>query len=229
MKAREIIEFARDWLDDEVEPYLWSDDKLLRYLNEAEKEACRRQRLLYKNDYSISVVADTATYTLDSGLIELRNVRYSNKPVTWKSQDGLDDASETWKTATGATPESFMVEGRSITFQPVPNTTWTIAYEGWRLPTNDINDMEDSPEIAEEFHIELAHWVCRRAFSKTGSEENDEKRAALHDAEFQRMFGRPVPAGVRTHLQRGPQSLKIRPMRYTPKGAIYDSDADLDW
>ena len=43
MIAKDMIQFLReDILDDVNLPYLWPDTELLRYLNYAEVQACRR-------------------------------------------------------------------------------------------------------------------------------------------------------------------------------------------
>lgn len=229
MKARKIIDLSRSWLDDTIAPYLWTDTELLIYLDQAQQEACRRERLLFDDAYSISVTSGTATYTLDSGLVVLDKVRYNDIPLVWRTIEEMDKESQTWKTSTADEPTQFVVRGFTLTVIPVPSANYTLEYEGYRLPDAEINDLEDTPEIPAEFHHDLAHWVCHEAFLKHDAESYDKNKSDYHLASFERMFGRPVPAGVRANQRRGPKSLRPIPPKYTPSRAIYDADSDLDW
>lgn len=46
MTLEELIAQFRTDADDTARPYLWGDDDLIRWFNEAVNEACRRSHLL---------------------------------------------------------------------------------------------------------------------------------------------------------------------------------------
>ena len=99
MTGQELITHMREsMLDDAAEPYLWADAELLRYLNYAEVQACRRAHLIIDgitgNDSgtgawslgtggtrgtggvkplcSLSITADTAVYNLSPKILQVR-------------------------------------------------------------------------------------------------------------------------------------------------------------
>ena len=75
MNITELLSVLReDFLDDSEEPYLWSDTALVRNINEAQREACRRAYLIKDEDtatandlYSGSATSTTANKLVDSG------------------------------------------------------------------------------------------------------------------------------------------------------------------
>jgi hypothetical protein len=92
MTGQELVAALRESrLDDTAPPYLWSDTELLRFLNYAEVQACRRAHLIIDwttaNDSgtaatagtagqkplcSISLVAGQATYNLSPKILQVR-------------------------------------------------------------------------------------------------------------------------------------------------------------
>lgn len=55
MIIAEILALARIQLDDEEEPYKWSNAELIAYLNDAEREACIRANLIVSYPSSVSI------------------------------------------------------------------------------------------------------------------------------------------------------------------------------
>jgi hypothetical protein len=58
MTFQELLDKARQRLDDTVEPYLWSDDELLDYLNQA-LSIFLTETLLYQEDDALDVPVNT--------------------------------------------------------------------------------------------------------------------------------------------------------------------------
>ena len=46
MKVADFIEEFRGAVKDSVEPFFWSSENIVRYLNEAVQEACERAKLI---------------------------------------------------------------------------------------------------------------------------------------------------------------------------------------
>jgi hypothetical protein len=92
MTGRELIAHLRESVLDDISiPYLWPDAELLRFLNYAEVQACRRAHLIIDsttaNDSGtagtastmgvqalcrLTVIADQATYTLSNKVLQVR-------------------------------------------------------------------------------------------------------------------------------------------------------------
>ena len=77
MTLEQIISVCRRRLDDEEEPYRWSDDDLCLFANEAEREACRRAHLIIDKTTDAvcrqQVIAGNALYTLNAKIIRVRD------------------------------------------------------------------------------------------------------------------------------------------------------------
>ena len=74
MKLKAIRQEARFRLDDEVRPYFWKDEWLDAAINEAEREACIRARLIEDNSSnvtSIDIVTTEKRYELSPLIIDV--------------------------------------------------------------------------------------------------------------------------------------------------------------
>lgn len=220
MIGQELVSYLRESiLDDSALPYLWSDVELLRFLNYAEVQACRRAHLLIDgttaNDSgtagtastagqralcSVSLVANQATYFLSPKVLQikrcqLRSMTYPlSGPVSYPELDfyipGWWGTSGTVGTAgSGGYPQFFMNE-------PVNTITF--------VPSPSVNDtaqmvisrlpliffgLSTSPEIAAEHHDGLCDWAAHLAFSKPDSETMNVELSKMYESRFISRFG----------------------------------------
>jgi hypothetical protein len=201
MKLGELLAMVRrDELDDESTPYLWSNDSLIEYAEDAENEACRRASLLRDATTTaicrITLVAGTASYDLDARVIRIRRARLPGKtPLAPVTTAELDERRPGWEDETGE-PTAYLTdwETGAIRLYPNPTAVATLQLQVVRLPLAAMNDTEDTPEIHARFHRDLRHWIVKRAFSKKDSETEDLKRAALAEERFAAAFGPPLSA-----------------------------------
>ena len=97
MTLRELINRFRIMAFDKVEPYFFSDEEIAMWLNDAEREACIRGRLI--RDFStagvaeIPMLADTAYYELHPAFYEIEHIGYEYNPPL--AHDNGDDKSLT--------------------------------------------------------------------------------------------------------------------------------------
>ncbi len=107
MKVRDIFEAFREEIDDTVDPYLWGDPALYIYLNEAEREAARRARLLKDSSTTaictIAVTLGEPLLTLDPRILRVRRVRHSARtlPLTKIELADLERWVPEWDTEYG--------------------------------------------------------------------------------------------------------------------------------
>lgn len=201
MKLRELLALVRSDLDDITAPYLWSDPELIEYAVDAENEACRRARLLIDSSTAaicqIAVVANTALYPLDSRVIFVRRAKLSldDRPLGRASVRDLDHAIVGWE-GEATTPSHFVSDYETgklrLYAKPVVDDTLNLTVV--RLPVNDMNDMEDSPEINPRYHRSLRYWVMYRAYMKQDADTKDETKAATNLAFFEAEFGKKSSA-----------------------------------
>lgn len=144
---------------------LWKNAELIDWLNEAEGEAARRAYLL-TSAFSISVVANTSSYALDSTLWMIDRVRLNTAGTRLErtTRADLDDSRSNWEAATG-TPRLFFAIGANLTLYPTPIAADTLKVSGWIDP-DAMSAYTDIPAIPEAYHRDLIEWVMYRAAQK---------------------------------------------------------------
>ena len=199
-----IVAQAREWLDDEALPYLWTDESLIRWANEAQDEACLRTRFLVEDDSpavcDIPLVVGQVSYPLHPSIIVARRVEYRHPD---RLPEVLRRTTTTWLdrnvgghwTSHEGRPCAVVqdLRRRHLRLNRIPDasalgmlrlTVWRRPLEAERLEVGS-----DEPVIDEAFHLKLAHWICHRAFLRKDSEAHDPQRAAEHLAIFEGEFG----------------------------------------
>jgi hypothetical protein len=237
MTRQELVEMARvEYLDDVKDPYLWSKEELSRYARQAEYEACRRtDRLIFDTTstgiISMTVYATAPIQTLDSSIIQVKGVRYSTTVLGKKTATEMDRDITGWRTTTASAPTDYVIEGRGLTTYPIPTTSGSFALDldVYRLPSGGMTSDSSYPEIPDEFHDDLVHWICYRAYMKRDTQTLNPKSAAESLALFERAFGPPVDARVRQHQLENPRSTKFRPASFDSKVDKRRDDSWTNW
>jgi len=196
MKLGKLIELLRQQLDDTAKPYLWSDIELIAYINEAEREACRRARLIVDSTTSaicsISISASTAKYALDSRVISIRRAKLASRtiPLGWASYLDLDENRPGWETETGEI-EAYNTDLNTgyILFYRIPTASDTVTLTVVREPLAEMNDLEETPEIPTRYHVNMLRWAMVQAYLKPDSETKNDELAQLNEALFTQEFG----------------------------------------
>jgi hypothetical protein len=197
---------------------MFSDPWLLREVATAQRQACLRQDLRHIYDdetaelCSIALVSGQATYTLDSRILRLDEVRIGDDLLVHTTKAALDEARPSWRQMVPGTPKWFVVTGRTLRLVPAPTAAVAadpLSLSVWRLPLVDPNMGDDLewPGEAEQF----GHWVAFRAFSVPNSGFDEPERAARERALFDAAFGREVPAQARAELLAYPSKTDMTP------------------
>lgn len=191
-----IAQFRRE-ADDKVLPYLWSDDDVIAWLDEAEQEAAIRAHLLpEKTDAAIcqvAVTADVASYSLHTSVLDISYARFETAGgdkmrLQVVSPDGMDTIWACWRDAISDRPRYLIQDEQTATLVPTPSESGTLQLEVHRLPLESI-ESRGAPEIGLAHHRHLVNWVLFKAFSKPDAETIDPARAAKAEEEFIRYFG----------------------------------------
>ncbi len=182
----------QSYLDDTAQPYLWSDDLLNAFIEEAQQEAQIRSRFL-SDRFEVSVTAGNTEVALPDGTLEIERLRIPRlNPLRLTSWNELDE-SGSWEERSG-TPTHYAFVPKPLggdgvlTLYPKPTFDATLKITAQRQPTAMTSD-NDSPELPEHLHLYLLDWAAFRAYSLKDSDTNDEARAAKHEAAFTAAFG----------------------------------------
>ncbi len=208
MNLRELIASFRKDGGDEAAGYLWDDPTATRFLNEAEDEACIRQKLIReKSDTSIcqiAVQAGLSTYDLDPHVIDVvyAGMTYASSPTMTPyrlgktTSDELDQYRPQWRVLK-CRPQNIICYDKSIELDCIPDAAYTINLEVFRLPNNPMSAMDDEPEINAVHHRHLVPWALHRAYSTQDGETENAGRAKKFEDQFDLYFGKRPDANNR--------------------------------
>jgi hypothetical protein len=200
MKVGQIIDAFRQRANDTVKPYLWGDPELIGYVAEAEEQACRRAHLLVDSTSTlcqIAVTSGAAQYDYDERIVAFRRAKLSNQSYLLSRRKTLemDRTNADWETETGI-PDHYIndYQAGALRFDRIPDEDDTLNLGVVRVPLEDVNDREDTPEIPARYHRGLIHWLMFRGYLKQDSQTRDEKKSLEGLAMFEAEFGAEVGA-----------------------------------
>ena len=196
MKLSTLLSECRTRLDDAVEPYKYSNSKLVSWLNEAQMQAVRRTRYLIGTK-QISTRSGIALYDLPSEIILLRRAKLSSQDNTlcFTSHNDLDVILG-WESSTGApTHAALDVETGKIRLYPIPTANDTLNLTAIVEP----DTLTDDSDIPSRYAYAFVDWVCYRAFQiyQTEDKATDNKHmqmAMTYLASFESEFGKASTA-----------------------------------
>ena len=198
MTLEDLIRRFRVLAQDNAQPYLWPDDDVTDWLNDAQRHACVRGRLIREDANpavcQVALEPGRSTYPLHKSLYEIIHlalVPTTGEPITLslQSREWLDATTPNWRFAAGRRPEFAVQNDTSLRIVGDIHAGDVLHIECYRLPLKIMVNEADKPEIHEAHHEHLIHWALHRAFSKPDADTFDANRAALADAAFTRYFG----------------------------------------
>lgn len=239
MIGKELVWHLRESiLDDIAIPFLWPDTELLRFLNYAEVQACRRAHILIDSetttDYGTAATAstagtkalcqlvlspNTAVYQLSSKVLQVKRgqmVGLSYPLVGPVSAAELDDTFPEWR-GTNGTVGTCGSSGNPIYITNEPNDHITFVLAPSIAGTANLVvsrlplvqfSLETAPEIPEQYHIDLCDWAAHLAYSKPDTDTFNAKLAQFYADKFTKNFG-PLP-DVFTERRRKSLTMKDR-------------------
>lgn len=199
MNLKQLINrFRRDALDI-LDPPLCADADIIDWLNEAEREAAIRARLLLEDSNpglcSIKVDAGAAVYRLHPKVYEIVHQSFvpdtTHAPCTLDiiTREKLDRVRPHWRELPVADPRWLIQTDTSVRLVPTPIHGGNLRIEAYRLPMKDMCSPIDAPEIHEAHHIKLIQWGLFKAFGRPDSDLLDAARAQAAYVAFEGYFG----------------------------------------
>lgn len=206
MNLKELRDACRQMLDDQVAPYLWSDDTLTRFLNNAVREVCFRARMLRADPRSLpslcSITVDPSAggrFLLDPSIIAIRSGSLSDgaQPLWAVSSHDMDDREPGWDAGRVETGEPYYMvmdlEQKGVQLWPVPppGTPVTVLLRAWRVPIASelMKQDDDEPVVILPDPEELKHWVAHEAYLIKDADTYDPASADRHLGYFEARFG----------------------------------------
>lgn len=200
MTRDDLIREFRVLTLDRVEPYLFETAWVMRWLTEAQAEACVRARLLPESSdpavCELDVAPGETSLPLHPALYEISHLAFRpqgatrREPLKLVSVEWLDDSAPEWRDRSG-TPRYAVQSDTALRLVPAPSEAGVVLLEGYRLP------LGDALEIHAAHHRHLLEWVLYRAYSLPDSDLLDLKKAAQAEAAFVHYFGPRPDADLR--------------------------------
>lgn len=220
MNRQQLIDTFRRRAFDLARPYLWSNDELQEFLDDAHNEAAERASLLRDSTTDeicvIPIIAGTAGYDLDYRILSVERAKLDSqtRPMVITSTEELDLDHPGWESHTGSVMKvaiDAQGSGWRATLFGVPGADDTLRLHVFRLPMVSIVGDADEPEIHPRLHVSLVDWMMYRAYSKKDAETQDDAKAAEFEAIFTSAFGRRIDSNVRRKQQdRAPKVTQFR-------------------
>jgi hypothetical protein len=190
-------------LDDKVEPFLWADQDLKDYLNEACREAVERSLLILDRTTTaicaIAIDPDTRVYELDPRVIDVHKAWLDRRPYCYLRR--IADAYPTALNSGLAEFYSVVQEGgrKFLTLDRVPSAedpATTLLLEVYRYPLAPMVDDDDVPELPEARHRDMLHWAVYLAYDNRDPDAGDVSKAQTAATRFTEAFGEKIDANV---------------------------------
>lgn len=201
MNAEQLYDFFRSDVVDIEEPYLWSEDEVYAYMDDAYKMFVRLTGGVGDVSSSITripVVAGEQYAALDHRILKHRSARLasSNRPVKiinlqdtpvervddygFLSLIGVDNKQG---------PVRYMVIGEeddTARWVQIPTENDEVRLSVYRLPLNDIKLPSDEfTDVRPQHHLHLVKWMKHLAYGKQDAETFDRGKSDKYKDEFE--------------------------------------------
>ena len=178
---------------DEQLPYLWSDTLILRYLDEAQIEFCRRTEGIEDSTSSIctlSVPAGADSVTVSPKILKVRSATVAD---TGRSLEISSIEAERGQPRVPAgDPRTIVLKLNALKAQllPAPSRDIVVGLDVMRLPLNRVESPLDETEVDDMHSVALMHCALYRAYSRPDPETMDRTRADFFLQAFERECAR---------------------------------------
>jgi hypothetical protein len=216
MKLRELVLAFREEIDDlggdVADPCAWENDdtgllwknhELVRYINEAEREFCRRRPLQDNATAAvceIAVTSGTAVYAYDERALYIERAKLDGEDYDLEKVlvEYLDEYYPAWESDTG-TPLLYVEDMTEHRFRlyPTPDASFTLTLTVGRLPLREMDwnkRLTEEPEINPRHHLDLLLWMGHMAMRKRDSQTYNKEESDRYFDMFESAVGPRVNA-----------------------------------
>jgi len=215
----------------------FDDNTLVRYIREAELRFATKTRCLRDSTTpavcQITLVAGQAEYALDSRVMTVHYARYDGRinlgPIGYTNEftprGDLAPSAPTAYASTQGEPRFFYTDSGTgkIGFYPAPSTQdagkiVTLTVTRKPLVPLSTQNLDQSPEIPEEYHLDLLGWAAWKLMSTDDTEYNGDPNSISVIMARQNMFKKQFNDAVdecKTQVRR----LTQRPVAFATPGA----------
>ena len=178
---------------DEQLPYLWSDTLILRYLDEAQIEFCRRTEGIEDSTSSIctlSVPAGADSVAISPKILKVRSATIADTGRALEISS-IEAERGSFRLFAGD-PRTIVLKLNALKAQllPAPSRDIVVGLDVMRLPLNRVESPLDETEVDDMHSVALMHYALYRAYSRPDPETMDRTRADFFLQAFERECAR---------------------------------------
>lgn len=172
MTPTELLAVFRFETNDVERPYVWPDEIVLTYIDDAQKQFCRdTYGVADARSFSLTTSPDVEWYNLDPSILKVRGAteRATGRNVAMVAAEKTQEQYIHFDGAFGPI-KAFVtgLEKNVLRAWPKPNQTQTVNLSVFRLPA-DIASGDDF-EIDPQHVLPLLFWVKHKAYDVQDSE-----------------------------------------------------------
>jgi hypothetical protein len=190
MRTPEIVAYFRSHIDDELEPFIWTETEVLRYLDRAQENFLRAIGGL-ADTHTCYVHADQESVQIPENLLKIRLIRdvTHNRVIALKNVETAEYQSDPYQFSyDGRVPELILGERENqLVFTVPPSQPFEIKIYYYRTACKPITSLAIEPEVPARNHMALIHNMMWQAYSKQDSDGHDKSLAdrclAMYTAE----------------------------------------------
>ena len=195
MLRTEILAELREILQDEVEPYGWSDTRLMRLLALGQNQFCRDTGFFADaTTFTITTVENQKDYPLDGRIIEIYDVWDGLRKLKHYTQGQVPQIRSNFQLQP-LMPISWQTDKQANTFSlyDPPTGGVVLTLRAWRRPLGAFNHktaagkFDAEMEIPEDFQFAPIHWAASKALLDHDRELQDPVKSAVHVVEYKKI------------------------------------------
>lgn len=199
MNTTELLTAFRAEVVDEEEPYLWSDEDIFRYMNEAQLMLCRKAQGISDSTSDVAKVSITSgeeSSTLDERVLKVRGAQLvsNGRPLRLLNYEDLqfEQVSDYGMQQISALPSrpgpvKAMIVGMEdhlVQWVDIPQEDDEVRLVIYRLPIETLNDFDQELEVDARHHNSLLWWMKALAFQKQDAETFDRNKSNENELRF---------------------------------------------
>ena len=190
MTSGDLMDLFRDEMADKVTPYLWSDDLVFGYIDDACKRFCRLTDGIPDSTtttvVNLAIVAGTDTYPLSPLVLKIRTARRADngREVLVLNEEDMAPQDRYFDNLPGI-PTALItgMDVDSVRVHPYPSVDTPMKLSVFRLPLIDVID--DQPlEIPAQHQRALLLRAKALAYGKQDAETFDRTKSETFDDKF---------------------------------------------
>lgn len=190
MTSGELLSLFRTEMFDSERPYLWSDEEVYGYIDDAQKMFCRKTDGIADATtagvVALNITPGTTWVPLHPGIKLIRRASRvdTGRPVEILNEQDMADRGWYWDGAAGALRALIIgEEADKARVFPDSSETVTVRLLVYRMPIDAIAD--DQPfEISERHHRHLLLWVQALAYMKQDAETLNKTKSNEFENKF---------------------------------------------